>query len=203
MPRYAHDITDLLSPEDVRKLYDAAKSPREQVLVCLLWITGARPSELLELTTEAITLTKADEETGAPATVSFVLPTKKLQADGTKFVLKTRQLRMARPEGLEMNIYLETIIDYLKRLRPGDRVMSYTRRWAEKIINRLGRDALGKQLSPYHFRHSAIMRESAAGRTLDQLMHYKGAKSVDSVKPYLHARAYDIILPTTKKGAVV
>ena len=62
---------------------------QEQALLSCLWITGARPSEILELRKENILITED--------IVVFDLPTKKLQADGTRFVLKRRQLRIGRP----------------------------------------------------------------------------------------------------------
>lgn len=188
MPRYAHDITDVLIEADVRKIYEAAQDRKVQALVSLFWITGARPAEILELTTDNVKV--------EPEFVSFTLPTKKLQADGTSFVMKSRQLRVVRPNGLQMNIYLETIASYLERLRPGDPLFDYTRSWMLKTINKLGMKALSKQISPYHFRHSAMTREAAAGRTLDQLKHYKGAKTLKSVEPYVHARPYDVTVPS-------
>lgn len=190
MPKYAHDITDLLSPEDIRKLYDAAKSPREQVLVCFLALTGLRPGELLAVQKKDITLEQ--DQSGAEF-VHFILPTEKTNADGTKFVLKTRHLKMERPSGVQMNVYLETILVYVGHLaHPNDRLLDYTRRWAEKRINRLGMEVLGKQISPYHFRHSGCTNQFAQGRTPDQVMHYKGAKSLRSVLPYAHASPYNL-----------
>jgi integrase len=200
MPKYAHDITDLLSEAEVRKLFDACTDQRIRALLSLFWITGARPAEILELSTDNI---KIEE-----GTVCFTLPTKKLQADGTKFVMKTRQLRVVRPHGLEMDIYLETVVQYIERLRPGELLFAYTRSWVTKSINKLGLDVIGKQITPYHFRHSAVTREATKGRTIDQLKHYKGAKSIKSVEPYLHATPYDItvsseLIPVKKKDPAV
>ncbi len=204
MPRYAHDITDLLKEADVRRLYEAAKDERIKTLVCLFWITGARPAEILELDRENISV---EEEA-----IIFTLPTKKLQADGTKFVMKFRQLRVVRPHGMEMNIYLETVVRYIERLRPGDgkfpadRLFDYSRRWVEKSINQLGIKVLGKQIAPYHFRHSAMTREASQGRSVPNLMHYKGAKSMRSVMAYVHAMPYELKVssePVKKKEGEV
>ncbi len=189
--KYSHDISDLIDAKDVRKIYEEAKTSREQTLICFLWISGARPSEILELKREDIKLIYDPEKD--LEFVSFTFPTKKLNAQGDKFVLKTRQIKIVRPQNPQ-DLYIETILQYVRPFEPYERLFHYTTRWAQKVVNRLGRNSIGKKLSPYHFRHSALTRESAAGRTLDQLMHLKGAKSLDSVKPYLHARAYDLVL---------
>jgi integrase len=173
-------------------MYDKTKDLQEQALLSCLWITGARPSEILELAKKNVLIT--DE------VVVFDLPTKKLQADGTRFVMKRRQLRIGRPHGLQMNIFLETVVKYAERLyHPEDPIFIYGRRWAIKVINRLGMQAIGKEVAPYHLRHSAVTREASQGRTLDQLKHFKGAKSIRSVEPYLHASPYDVMVSSEAK----
>lgn len=193
--KYAHDISDLVDSKDVRRIYDSAKTSREQALISLLWLFGARPSEILELRKEDIKL-NYDEDLENEF-VSFTFPTKKLNADGHQFVLKTRQLKILRPKDPQ-DLYIETILQYIRLLEDHELLFQYTTRWAQKVVNRLSRNSIGKKLSPYHFRHSCITRESAAGKTLDQLMHLKGAKSLDSVKMYLHARAYNLVLQPEK-----
>jgi len=41
---------DLLKPDDVERLIDAAYNPRDEALVALLWETGARIGEIIGLT---------------------------------------------------------------------------------------------------------------------------------------------------------
>lgn len=191
VPRYAHPITDLLSPQDLRRLYDGARDPRDKALVCFFGIMGPRPGELLAVHKKDIMLEK-DEITGEEF-VHFILPTEKLKADGTKFVTTSRHLKVLRPTGLQMNPYIETILTYVANVRdPDDLLFDYGLSWVEKRINKLGRAVLGKQICPYHFRHSGVTGEASKGRTLDQLMHYKGSKDVRSVVPYVHASPYDI-----------
>ena len=54
-------------------------------------------------------------------------------------------------------------------------------------LNTLGMKALGKELSPYHFRHSVITWLARHGATIEQLMYFKGARSLSGIAPYLHA----------------
>lgn len=189
--KYETDISNRLTDTLVRQIYDKAKTKEEQVLVSLLWTTGARPSELCELIKEDITL-KTDS-------ISFRLNTKKTNATGERFVLKERLLEFERPQGLQLNIYLETIASWVESLGPGQRLIKYGTRWVELGITRITQQALGAPYCPYHFRHSSMCRESALGRTTDQLMHFKGAKSRRSVEPYIHASPYKIALPKEEK----
>lgn len=193
MPRYTHSISDILREDDVRAVFDKADNLREQALISFLWVTGARPSEIAELTINDVIVTLD--------TITFKLKTKKLK-NTEEFQLKERTLEIERPQGMEINIYMETIKQYMDTLPQGIdgvRVFEYSTRWMELVTNRIGLKALGKQLSPYHFRHSAITREAGARRTIDQLMHYKGAKSPRSVSNYLHSTPYMITMKGSEK----
>ena len=49
MPIYTETIKQIIYAEDVRKMWQNAKYEHERVLLSLMWLTGARPAELLEL----------------------------------------------------------------------------------------------------------------------------------------------------------
>lgn len=185
MPRYTIPPEELLSEEDVRKLYNIAKTPAEIVLICLLWMTGGRPSEILEIRCENTVI----EDTW----ISFKIPTLKLHSDGQHFLIKERTLRFKRPPKPNHNIYIESIVNYVTRIQKG-KLLDYGRSWMDKKINQMGMDAIGKQISPYHFRHSAVTRELTNGRDLSQAQHFKGSKDIRSVIPYAHARPYEVNL---------
>lgn len=189
MARYTVKPEDgLIYETDIRKMFDVARNRMEQVLIAMEWITGARPAELLELEKENIKLETNDKN---ESFVIFLLPTKKTGTN-TRFILKTRQLKFQRPQGDSQNLYLETIVDYINRLPSRGKLFPRTTRWMQKVFNRVSVIAINKRLAPYHCRHSAVTNEASKGRTPDQLMHFKGAKSLKSVMPYLHARPYDI-----------
>lgn len=191
--KYTTDITIRLTEETVRQIFNKAKTKEEQVIISLLWITGARPAELCELVKEDIGINTNN--------ITFRLNTKKTNADGSRFVLRERLLDFARPVGLDLNIYLETIASWTESLSPGTKLIKYGTRWIQLVITRTSQEALGAPYCPYHFRHSAMCRESSNGRTTDQLMHFKGAKSRRSVEPYIHASPYKITLgPTEHKS---
>lgn len=191
MPRYGHPITDIINEAAARAVYSKARDAADQVLVSLEWLTGARPSEILELEKEDVTI--------EPEQITIMLNTKKTHATGERFVMTKRTLQFTRPIGDEMNVFVECIVAYCEKVQPGNKLLYRTTRWAELRINRLGMLALGKSLSPYHFRHSAMSRESAAAHGRAELMHYKGAKDPRSVDPYEHAMPYLVKVAKEKR----
>ncbi|RPJ57838.1 MAG: site-specific integrase, partial [Dehalococcoidia bacterium] len=142
MPRYNSDISEILYEEDVTKMIARAKSPKEAYLISVLWITGARPSEILELRKDSFRL---DE-----GTLKIRLTTKKL-GETNEFIIRERTLDFERPDGYGANPYIEQIIRYVNASADVGFILPYTTRWAEKVINRLGMEALNKLISPYHF----------------------------------------------------
>jgi integrase len=181
MPRYSSDISVILYEEDVSRMFANAKSPKEAYLVAIFWITGARPSEALELKRENFHL--------SDGTLKIRLATKKL-GKTNEFILRERTLEFEVPDGYGTNPYLECIIRYATASPDTGFILPYTTRWAEKIINRLGMESLGKLISPYHFRHSVLSHHASKGMNTMDLMAFKGAKSIGSVAPYLHAKPF-------------
>ena len=186
MPRYTTDVSDtLLYEEDVRGMFNQAKTEMERAFISILWLTGARPSEILMLTKERI---KIDHNK-----ITILMPTLKL--GGTKsFTVKDRTLEITRDsvrqdiEGRGKFAYQEAIVQYVNKLVQNSKIFPRTVRWAEKLINKLSLKVVGKILSPYHFRHSFFVWFARGGASLDDLMNWKGALSVQSVSPYLRAK---------------
>ena len=183
MPRYNSDISEILYEEDVSKMLARARSPKEAYLIAILWITGARPSEALELKKNSFRL-----EDG---TLKIYLFTKKL-GKTNDFIIRERTLDFERPDGYGANQYIEQIIAFVNGSADEGFILPYTTRWAEKVINRLGMEALNKLISPYHFRHSVLSHHASKGMNTVDLMAFKGAKSIGSVAPYLHAKPFTV-----------
>lgn len=177
MPRYRWDIKDLLFEEDVRKMYNLAPVPVKKAFIAACWLTGARTSELLLLKKEDIGFNDHYLE--------IRLHTLKLGDGDYKTGIRT--LTLTRPSGLETNLYVETIIKFAAALPTNETpLFPYTDRWTEaRVIGPISEKALGKWLTPYHFRHSCMQWLARHGASLAQLMHFKGAKSPLSVQPYI------------------
>lgn len=181
MPKYSWNISDILYEEDVRKIYESATTREQRVLVSLLWITAARPKEILNLKREDFLISED--------IVEVRVETLKLK-DTEKFQDKYRTPKFERNPASNMNIYLETIVDWVLDAAPGGFILPRTTRWAELQINKLGEKAIGKKICPYHFRHSVLSWLAKEGYSVPALMHFKGARSIKSVEPYLHAVPY-------------
>lgn len=163
-------------------MMDKCNNFNEQVFLSLCYVTGARTSEILELTKEKFTI---NEE-------MFVvrLKTKKLKIDPQKFqMMEERPLEFDRHPA---DPFIENIIVAVQERDIGDRILPFSSRWGQLLLNRLGTIVIGLPLSPYHFRHTAITNQAAQNKTMDQLMHFKGATDARSVMPYLHARPYRV-----------
>jgi len=191
MPRYSWKIDDLIFEEDAREIYNRATRDKEAVLISLLWITGARPAELAELKRE-----KVYYDSGK---LSLTIATKKL-GEGGAFKIRERTLAFDRPGGLNTNIYIETIIKYCVALPPEALLIPYTTRWMENTVTKLSKAAIGKTLSPYHFRHSCLTWMATNGATVADLMQFKGALSAMSIGMYMHAKPFVVSLQNQRRS---
>lgn len=176
MPRYeTSDINHIIDYDEFKRLLRACRGRREQVWITLLWLTGARPSELLELLKKDIVI-EADR-------VSFTIKTKKLKKQGFIVEKRTLVLHISEEE-----IYIKILGKYLKRLRDDSRIFQFTRQTGDYIIKRISYDALGISLCSYNFRHSRMTLLAEKGATMEDLKRFKGARTDHSVRPYVHAR---------------
>jgi integrase len=191
MGHYTTDIKTLLFEEDARAMLNKCKTEKERRLLALLWLTAGRPAELNQVKKEDIVV--FDE------TISIRLKTLKL-GRSKHFQIENRTLEYERPKGLQEIVWLDIIARAVIATPPDTFLLAGhggkrpSTRWISKTINRISFQALGKRFAPYHIRHSVLSSKAAANYSIDQLMHMKGAKSVESVSPYLHARPFVIKL---------
>jgi len=201
MPKYSHDVYDLLYEEDVRKMFDLARNENERVLISLLWLTGARPQEILMLTPSRFKI--------SPESFLIQMPTLKIGRtkrktelmDGTTALLtyRDRPLTIPRVRAEEATTnpamegafkYGETIIKRVYSIpNPETRILNYTVRWAQLSINRLGMEAIQKKICPYTFRHSFFywyMQDPS--HTMTDAMNWKGALTSKSVDTYIRGK---------------
>jgi integrase len=133
---------DLLTKEEVEAQIDACKNPRDKAFVALLWETGARIGELIDLTVSDI----EDREHG-----------KKVTLDG-----KTGSRRLPLVESVPyLNKWLNEHPNpepeaplWCKIQQAGDEGLSY-RYIRDKILRRTLKEAdVDKPSNPHHYRHS-------------------------------------------------
>lgn len=117
--------------------------------------------------------------------IEFVLSTKKLGKE-RKFIVRKRTLILKIDSNSR---YVKALKRYLARIKDEEsKIYFFSRRTGYNIINRLGYDALGVSICPYNFRHSRMTLLAEKGATLEELMRVKGGRTIQSVRPYVHAR---------------
>jgi integrase len=181
MPDYTRsDVEHIIDLDEFKALFNHCNTLREKSWISLLWLTGARPSELLSMKRSNIIF----EENK----IHFKIETKKLKKDG-KFFVEKRNLVLNIPDE---NRFILAIYKYVRMLKSDDsKLFQFSRRTGYNIIERLGYNALGISLCPYNFRHSRLTLLAESGASEEKLMKFKGSRTRSSVRPYLHARKVD------------
>jgi site-specific recombinase XerD len=174
---------DLISKEEIIKVLNDMKERNiieaRALLICL-YMTGARPSEVLDL--------KSDQFIKQGQSLHIKLDTKKHG--------QPRQLILNMKEPFIKELYL-----YVSKLMPGTNVfVHYKNRYIrvrgiktyEETTGKLGYyfkkwfKNLENPVNPYFLRHSRLSQLSQSGASLEELLWFKGAKSIESVMPYVH-----------------
>ena len=177
MPKYTvSNVNHIIDADEFKALYNHCNSLRDEVWIVTLWLTGARPQELIEMTKKDVKV--------EPEKIRFQIKTKKIKMDGN-FIVQKRTLILNLQSDSR---YIKSIERHLSRLKDDSLLFQFTQRTGHNIVKRLGWGVLGIGLCPYNFRHSRMTLLAEKGITIDNLMRFKGARSKRSVSPYLHAR---------------
>lgn len=184
MPVYTETVKQLLYEDDIRKMWQNTPYESDRVILSVLWFTGARPSEVINLKRKNV-LWGIDEN--GQDFFQMKLETKKL-AKAVGYVVTTRVLTSSRPLGAKANVYIETIIRWCMKLELEDFLFvgGRTTRWLNKVMHRLS-GTIGHTWSVYHFRHSVFTHMARNRASLSALMDWKGAAHPSSVMRYIHA----------------
>ena len=188
MPNYTDsNVNHIIDADEFKALYNHCKNIRDKTWIVLLWLTGARPQELMEMTKKDITI-EQDK-------IKFHIKTLKLNNSTGKFIVEKRTLVLNIHSHLR---YVKTIDSHLKRLKEDSQIFQFTIRTGFNVVKRLGWSVLGIGICPYNFRHSRMTLLAERGASIDNLMKFKGARTRRSVRPYLHARKveYEIEIET-------
>ena len=168
MGKYNKDISHVVSESETQAMIDRTKNPRDHFLVAILYLTGARPSEVLELQQKDIEI-QEDQ-------LAIRLVTKKLgRAKG--FTIRQRFLEIQKSS---------PFVDYILKWhsQKDGLLLEITDSRIRQIIYKLSEN----EFCPYHFRHSRLTKLSRNGASLDELMYWKGSKDEKSVIEYLKAK---------------
>lgn len=133
---------DYLSEQEVLKLYKNCKNPSERFLIAVLFDTGARAEEFLNIRYEDI----------------------QLPDNNNNFVKITLKEEYSKTKGRVISLYwkhtLEAVRDYIKEreaegIKSSEQVYNKTYDGMRMFLNRLGRKILNKEVYPHLFRHSS------------------------------------------------
>lgn len=187
MPKYTKsNIKIIIRFDDFKKLFYIAPNMEQKTWITLLWLTGGRPEEILELEKKDITI--------HPEHITVSISTKK-QFKTTHFILQKRNLFIRIPS---VEPWIETLQRHINRLNR-ELLFSFSIRTGYNIVSKLGEKALRLNICPYNFRHSRMTLLAEQGATMDELKRFKGSSTDTSVKPYIHAKAIEYTVETTIK----
>jgi len=178
MPRYVkkrlidfHEKGEIEIITNIDNYLANCKTLRDKIALLLLFLTGPRPSELVEL--------KAGDvyRKGNFCVVHF--KTKKGGVSRDIYLPRRGKGNFPRYTNLLLDLIDEHYVDEMKLL------------WGWKpytVRDRIYAITKG-ELAPYFFRHNINSLHSKLGRSLQELKYLKGAKTIASVEPYVHISA--------------
>lgn len=169
MPKYKKDWwekakqfkVELIDEKKLVEMLSKCQNEFEKICLILLYYTGARPSELVNLKWKNIELDKNKVKITLPTTKKGIGRTIFLPLnDYTKILIEERQFKNGE----------WYILPYQKGYRIRD------------LIYRLSNN----ELTAYFFRHNRLSQLALAGVDIHTLKYFKGAKSLSSVEDYIH-----------------
>lgn len=145
------DIRGYLEPREVKKIMDHTKNPRDMLLIRLLWITGCRISELLNLKVKDV-----------------------VKKDNILIMDTLKRRRPVKRAVLIDDRTMGMLSDFIGKYNIRSRVFNITRQRAWQIVREAGKRAgvtkVGnKKLHPHHFRHSHCVAWVRNNNTMEGL----------------------------------
>lgn len=168
LPKRPSDLPRYLTPEEVQAMVDAADNLRDKLIVSLLFCTGMRVSELVNIQASDVDLEEGSIRVrgkGRKERVVF-------------FDSRTRQL---------LAEYLKSVrgCEYLFPAKGGEGCMHYVT--VERIVRKLAKAAgLKKKVTPHVLRHSFATYSLAKGMDVREIQELLGHASLRTTQVYTH-----------------
>jgi integrase len=184
------DLKGYLEPGQVESLIDAATSPRDVLLVRILWRTGIRVSELI-----GIKVSDIDFENRA-----IVIKVQKLRKKDGKAIERRRLVPVDQHTLAMVKEYLEWRKQFPYK---GDLLFPITRQRVNQIFWKLGRRAgitrVGDptisqhtKMHPHVLRHSFSIHAIKRGMSIERLQKILGHSSPMTTSVYLQFSTKDL-----------
>ena len=187
------NVRHIIREDEFKRLIRNTYGRTARLFLALLYCTGARPSEITGDVLKKLTGMVVDDVIirGDKNEIEFHVPISKVKKG--RFSIEKRKLILEHtPEDPAANVikrYMKKYIDNNtgEYKNPRLPLFNMCRKTAYNIVRRAG-EKIGVDICPYNFRHSrlTILAENGAG--IEQLLHFKGSKHIDSISPYLHAK---------------
>lgn len=156
-------------------------------LLTVLYYTGCRPVEALDIITDNFTLqTKGSigimvpgSKRGRPRTIILNLSepaVKELWQYVRKLPPKYRLFHMYRGEYVRK--YVNKHGKEITYIQTTDKFRYHFYKWFDGVID--------GSIPPYYLRHNRMSKLAEAGLSMPQLQVFKGSKTYESITPYLH-----------------
>lgn len=164
MPKYKKDVKRKIEEDETAVLIGAAGNMSHKAAIAILFLTGARPSE--------VALLKKEDVTAEEGHLKISLVTKKGGIDRTLF--------------FELNdaFIQDVILPHVRSLRTGEFLFGFSGN--PDRLKHIIYAVSGNTVAPYTFRHSRLTQMAESGYTQHELMMWKGARTMESVNNYLY-----------------
>jgi len=206
------DLKGFLEENQVKRLIDGAMKLRDKVFLRLLWVTGARVSEILgdksyypidcchkkETGCESKCRVSCKFKSNLPLRIFEPVKVEDVNLkDGNIILNLLKRKQYPPPKHLVSldNITLQYLKDYIQeqKLQPSDPLFSFTRQRAFQIIRAVGEsvgiDKVGsKKLHDHHLRHSNCVNYIRHNNTLEGLRKLQkriGHANIETTAEYL------------------
>lgn len=182
-----------IDPEDIDRalsIIDETETEfinMKKAFLCATYLTGGRPSEILELEPE-------DIYTKKHYIIIFIKKATKKSLARRIYVLKKNKhaqilLKYAESMPPKVRLFWKLKSNYVRKHKnkKGEIIIyKETSRKVRYLIEKWFKDIVPNSITPYFLRHSRFSQLSQEGLSETDIRLIKGAKSMESVTPYLH-----------------
>lgn len=174
MPKYKLERTDIVRDDEAKSLVENLIDPRDKAMVCMFYLFGCRPAELLTLMPDDFEV-REDK-------VFVTFPTKKKRKGKSPISDPTRRLWWPLDD-----YFMNIILDYKLRCPWGSKMFDYSSsvKSACVIMNRRIK-AINKNVCLYLFRHSRNTQFDEANASNSHFVYWNGWADERPRKNYRH-----------------
>lgn len=153
---------------------DAVRPLRERALFSMLYLTGARVSELVGL--DGILVGDMTKEKAGDRDIYVIKVTTKKH--------RRHPIRSIPVPYDNYKFFIDQIVSYISTvgLKDTDKMFGFTPRHTRRLVNNL----LGREWFPHYFRHIRISHLSEAGFTAEELRTFGGWTDYRQIGNYSH-----------------